>query len=149
MASTVEHITKATADTSAHAVKANHEALTKGAQTAEQVAKANTEAVKKAVHNAEHAAKVGTEALTTSGNAAIAGFQELAKTYQEMAAKNAETLTASIAALTSVKSPIEFIALQQKLVTQGFHNAISDSSQIAKLTAAVFAATFEPMQKRI
>ncbi len=89
------------------------------------------------------------EALTKSGNAAIAGFQELAKAYQALATKNAEKLTASIQALATVKTPAEFIELQQKLIKEGVDSAVNDSRDIADLTTAVFTAAFEPVQKQV
>ncbi len=95
------------------------------------------------------ATKASAEVLTQSGNAAIAGFQELAKAYQALATKNAEKLTASIQALASVKSPQEFFALQQSLIKEGVDAAVGDSRNIANLTTAVFTAAFAPVQKQI
>ena len=95
------------------------------------------------------AAKANAEALTQSGNAAIAGFQELAKAYQALATKNAEKLTASIQALASVKSPEDFLSLQQKLVKEAVDAADADSSKIAELTTTVFTAAFEPVKKQV
>jgi hypothetical protein len=93
--------------------------------------------------------KSNTDVLTRSGNAAISGFQELAKAYQELATRNAERLTASLQALAAVRTPSEFAELQRKLITEGVDAAVSDSSNIARLTAAVFAAAFEPVQKQV
>ena len=95
------------------------------------------------------ATKANAEALTQSGNAAIAGFQELAKAYQALATKNAEKLTASIQALATVKSPVEFVELQQKLIKEGVDAAVSDSRNIAELTTAVFTAAFAPVQQQV
>ncbi|CAA7621777.1 putative phasin [Candidatus Terasakiella magnetica] len=95
------------------------------------------------------ATKANVEALTQGGNAAIAGFQELAKAYQALATKNAEKLTASIQALAAVKSPTEFVELQQKLVKEGVDAAVADSRNIAELTNAVFTAAFAPVQKQV
>lgn len=95
------------------------------------------------------ATKANAESLTKSGNAAIAGFQELAKAYQALATKNAEKLTASIQALSSVKSPAEFIELQQKLIQEGVDAAVGDSRNIAELTTAVFTAAFEPVKAQV
>jgi len=151
---TVEKINKASNDIAAknaeiaeHAAKTHADTLAKNSHAAEHVAHSNTEALKKTTHAAQTIAKDNAEKMTQSGHAAVSGFQELAKTYRELATKNAETLTASITALAGAKTPLEFIALQQKLVTEVFQNAISDSNQIAKLTASAFAATFEPMQR--
>ena len=113
------------------AIKANSDALTKGAKTV------------------EHVAHISTETVTKSGNAAIARFQELAKAYQELATKNAGRLTASLQALAHVKTPTEFVELQRKLIAEGVEAAVSDGSHIAKLTTAVFAASFEPVQKQV
>jgi len=93
--------------------------------------------------------KANAEALAKSGNAAISGFQELAKAYQALATKNAEKLTASIQALASVKSPVEFVELQQKLIKEGVESAVSDSRNIAELTTAVFTAAFEPVKQQV
>jgi phasin family protein len=95
------------------------------------------------------ATKANVDALTKSGNAAIAGFQELAKAYQALATKNAEKLTASIQALTTVKSPAEFVELQQKLIKEGVDAAVNDSRNIADLTTAVFTAAFEPVKQQV
>ena len=95
------------------------------------------------------ATKANAEALTNSGNAAIAGYQELAKAYQELASKNAEKLTSSIQALASVKTPNEFADLQQKLVKEAVEAAVADSKKIADLTASVFSSAFEPVQAQI
>jgi phasin family protein len=95
------------------------------------------------------ATKANVEALTKGGNAAIAGFQELAKAYQALATKNAEKLTASIQALSTVKSPAEFVELQQKLVKEGVESAVADSREIAELTTAVFTAAFEPVKQQV
>ena len=95
------------------------------------------------------AAKENVDALTQSGNATIAGFQELAKAYQGLATKNAEKLTASIQALAGTKSPTEFVELQQKLIKEGVEAAVADSRQIADLTASVFTTAFAPVKKQV
>ena len=89
------------------------------------------------------------EALNESGNASKAAVEELTKAYQELATKNAKNLTAAIQALLPVKSPTEFIELQQRLIKDGVEAAVSDSHRIAQLTTAVFTAAFEPVKKQI
>ena len=66
-----------------------------------------------------------------------------------MAAKNAKNLTAAMQSLAAVKSPTEFMELQQRLIKEGVEAAVSDSQRIAQLTTAVFTAAFEPMKKQI
>ena len=89
------------------------------------------------------------DVLVKSGNAAIAGLQELTNAYQALATKNAERLGASLQALAAVKSPTEFVALQGKLLSEAVDAAVKDGATIAKLTADVFTAAFEPIIKPI
>jgi hypothetical protein len=99
--------------------------------------------------NVEQITKTSANILTESGRASSAALQELSKAYQEMATRNASNLTAAIQALTAIKNPAEFIDLQQKLIKDGVQAAVSDGQNIAHLTAAVFAAAFEPVKKQI
>src|ERR1700678_2357302 len=94
-------------------------------------------------------AEATAEAPTVSGNASRAAVQELTRAYQELATKNAKNLTAAMQALAAVKSPAEFIELQQRLVKEGVEAAVSDSRHIAQLTTAVFTAACEPVKKQI
>ena len=116
---------------------------------AEQSAEAASKAVTKSGEAAEKIGKGNAEALTESGNASRAAVQELTKAYQELAAKNANNLTAAMQALAAVKSPTEFMELQQRLIKEGVAAAVSDGKHIAKLTTAVFTAAFEPVKKQI
>jgi hypothetical protein len=83
------------------------------------------------------------------GQAAVAGLRDLMQAYQAMARRNGEKLTASIQALSAVKTPAEFIELQRKLMTESVAAAVSDSAAIGKLTTAAFTAAFEPMRKQV
>jgi phasin family protein len=99
--------------------------------------------------NVQDMAKANTAALAAGGNAANAAFQDLAKAYQELATKNAGNLTSAIQALSAVKNPAEFMEVQQRLIKDGVQAAVTDSQNIAQLTAAVFTAAFEPVKKQI
>ena len=48
-----------------------------------------------------------------------------------------------------VKSPTDFIELQQRLIKEGVETAVGDSKRMAQSTTAVFTAAFEPVMKRI
>jgi Phasin protein len=85
----------------------------------ENIAKTNADALNKSSRAAETIMKGAGEALTESGNTSRAAVQELTKAYQELVTKNAKNLTAAIQALSAVKSPTEFIELQQKLIKDG------------------------------
>ena len=117
--------------------------------TIEKIVKTNADALTKSGQAAETIMKGSTEALTESGNASRTAVQELTKAYQELATKNAKNLTAAIQALSAVKSPAQFVELQQKLIKDGVEAAVSDSQHIAELTTAVFTAAFEPVKKQI
>ncbi len=118
-------------------------------RTNEQIAEASAEALAKSGEAAEKIMKSNAEALADSGNASRAATQELIKAYQELATKNAKNLTAAMQALAAVKSPTEFMELQQRLIREGVEAAVSDSQHIAQLTTAVFTAAFEPVKKQI
>jgi hypothetical protein len=117
--------------------------------TVEQGTKGKTDVVTKVQTAAETVVKGNIDALTTGGHAATAAFQDLAKAYQDLAARNAANLTAAIKALSAVKNPADFFAVQQKLLTDGVQAAVTDSQTIAKLTAAVFQAAFEPVKQQV
>jgi phasin family protein len=87
--------------------------------------------------------------IAEASAASIAAVQELTKAYQELATKNVKNLTAAMQALAAVKSPTEFMELQQRLIKEGVEAAVSDSQHIAQLTTAVFTAAFEPVKKQI
>jgi phasin family protein len=93
-------------------------------------------------------AKDNAEALTKSGNVALAGFEKLSKAYQDLANRNVAKFNDAVKALSSVKSPVEFVELQAKLVKEGFDAAIADSRAITELTTSVFTAAFEPVKKQ-
>ena len=93
--------------------------------------------------------KGNADALTESGDGSRAAVQELTKAYQELTTKNVRNLTAAMQALAGVKSPAEYIALQQRLIKEGVETAVGDSQRITQLTTAVFTAAFEPVKKRI
>ena len=119
-------------------------------QTGEQLVQdRTTEALARSGEAANEMIKGNADALTESGNASTAAVQELTKAYQELTTKNARNLTAAMQALAAVKSPTDFIELQQRLIKEGVETAASDSQRIARLTTAVFTAAFEPVKNRV
>jgi phasin family protein len=119
-------------------------------QTGEQIIQDSaTEALAGSGEPANEITKGNSDALTESGNASSAAVQKLTKAYQELTTKNARSLTAAMQALAGVKSPAEFLELQQRLIKEGVETAVGDSQRIASLTTAVFTAAFEPVKKRI
>lgn len=107
-----------------------------------------TTAIKSSVDKISGDAKDNAEAMSRSGGIAMDGFQELAKAYQDLAARNVEKLGDALKEISSVKTPVEFFEVQQRLIKESFDAALSDSRAIAELTASVFTTAAEPMQKR-
>jgi hypothetical protein len=93
-------------------------------QPAEQIAEATAEALTKSGEATDKMVKGNAEALTESGNASPAAVQELTRAYQELATKNAKNLTAAMQSLAAVKSPTEFMELQQRLIKEGVQAAV-------------------------
>ena len=118
-------------------------------QIGEQIIRDSTEALARSGEAAKTIMKGNGDALTESGNASRAAVQELTKAYQELATKNARNLAAAMQALAALKSPAEFIELQQRLIKEGVEAAVGDTQRVAQLTTAVFTASFEPVKKRI
>src|SRR5664279_2737844 len=129
--------------------KAGTDALTKSGDAAENMVEVSTDALTKNAEAAEKIFKENTAALTESGSAVGDAFQELANAYRELASKNAQNLTAAIQAISAVKNVSEFIELEQRLIKDGVQEAVSDSENVVRLTAAVFSAAFDPVKKRI
>nr|WP_294505099.1 phasin family protein [uncultured Rhodopila sp.] len=115
----------------------------------EPAGNSKTDLLTKTGHAAATIVKGGAEALTGSTAAYAAASADLAKAYQELAARNAKNLTAAIHSLSGVKNPAEFLELQQKLVKDGVEGAVHDIQAITQLTVAVFTAAFEPVKKQI
>ena len=119
-------------------------------ETGEQIVQdRTTEALARSGEAANEMIKGNVDALTETGNASKVAIQELTKAYQELTTKNVRNVTAAMQALAGVKSPAEFIELQQRLVKEGVETAVRDSQRIAQLTTAVFTAAIEPVKKRI
>jgi hypothetical protein len=97
----------------------------------------------------EQIVNTSADALNESGNVSRDALQELAKAYQDLASKNTKTVTAAIRALAAVKSPPEFIELQQKQIRQGVLDTLSGNQRLGQLTAAVVASAFRPARKQI
>ncbi len=117
--------------------------------TAENNTTSGPDALANGANAAEKVANANIASLTESGHAAGAAFQELSKAYQELATRNANNLTVAIKELSAVKSPSEFIEIQQRLIKEGVQAAVADSQNIVQLTTAVFTSAFEPVKKQI
>ncbi len=94
--------------------------------TIEQISKSNADTLAMGGKVAMQAAKANAEMLTKSGSATFNGLEELTKACQALATRNAERLNASLQALATVKTPLEFIDLQSELIMERVEAAVSD-----------------------
>ena len=115
----------------------------------ENIAKTNAERIAKSSRAAEAVMKGGAAALTESGNASRAALLEVDKSVSGTGDKKRQESTTAIQAISAVKSPTEFIELQQKLIKDGVEAAVSDSRLIAQLTTSVFTAAFASCEKAV
>jgi hypothetical protein len=136
--STIDQITKADA-----------EALKSGGDLAKHHVNSDINAAIKNGFAVKQAIKAHDEVLTRSGNAAFAGFEKLAKAYQASAAKSAQRLSASMKLFAAVKTPLEFMELQRRLMKESVEIALSDFDMIAKTTAAAFAGASAPLREEV
>jgi hypothetical protein len=147
----VEHRTTANADTPAKIVKpAEQERLVKEQdRLVKETVKSNVDSFARIGEAAKTSAKAGADALEDSGDAAVSGYSDLMSAYQAIAAKNTERLSALIHAFGAVKTPVEFIELQRKVMSEAITSAVADMQEITKLTTATFMAALAPIQKQI
>ncbi|WP_294538511.1 phasin family protein [uncultured Rhodoblastus sp.] len=117
--------------------------------TIEQISNDGADTLSRSAQTAKKIAIDSSNTLAESGKGSAAALKDLTGTYQELASNNVKSLTAAVAALVAVKSPSEFLALQQKLIKDGLETAANDSRRIAELTTAVFTAAFDPVKKQI
>ena len=82
------------------------------------------------------------------GYSSGAALQELTKAYLEVAVKNAASVMVAVQTLSRVRTPLQLIELQQRLIRESVGAAIRDSQRIAQLTTAVFIAASRPAQKQ-
>jgi phasin family protein len=128
---------------------ANSDAVAKTAKLGEHMAEAGTAKAAKSVETAKILVEGNADALAKSGKASTAALQQLTTAYQELAAKNVKTMTSALQALAAVKTPTEFMELQQRLIKDSMEAAIHDSQHIAQLTSAVFTTAFEPVKRQL
>jgi hypothetical protein len=114
-------------------------------RSAEQSIETTTAYVEKLAEIAKNNADI----LTKSGNATTTALASLSEAYQAMFTRNGKMVTEAITALSAAKTPTDFYDLQRKLIEERFEAAAADARAIAELTASVFVAAFEPVQKQV
>ncbi|MBF0392485.1 MAG: phasin family protein [Alphaproteobacteria bacterium] len=92
--------------------------------------------------------KGNVEAVVQSGTVAVKGMEELGKLYTDYTNLSIAKANEAVKALSSCKTPQEFMQLQTKLTRDGIESFISDSRKLAEITAGVVNKSIEPLAAR-
>ncbi len=136
------------------------EAIKSGATTAYSNGKAALEQVTaKSKETVEHGMKSlgelsamtkgNVEALLASTKAATSGLESIAHQVAEFSRKSFEDTTAVARAMTTVKTPNEFMQLQSDFAKAQFDAAVAEMSKMSETLVKLAGEVFEPMQNRI
>ena len=85
----------------------------------------------------------------SGGDASSNALRELNKAYLALAIKNAFNVFNVVHALSRVRTPLQLIELQQRLIRESIGAAIRDSQRITQLTTAVLIATSRPAEEQV
>ena len=129
--------------------RANADGHLKTGTIVEETIKARSDAIVKQGIEAEHILRSNADTMTKTGTAAFAGFQELAREYQAIASRNSARVMSSIQALSTVKTPQDYMELQRRLFTDSVQTAVTDFQTIAKLMTAAFNVSFDPLRHQV
>lgn len=93
--------------------------------------------------------KGNVEAVVESSKILATGLQELGKGYAKESKSAFEALTAEIKALTSVKTPTEFLEKQTALFKKQFDAAVATSSKNSEAVLKLANDAFQPISNRV
>jgi phasin family protein len=89
------------------------------------------------------------EALVESGKIVSSGLQSMSKRYVEELKSAFEMAQADMKALTTVKSPSEFVELQRAQLRKYFDNAVAYNSKSAEAALKLANDAFQPISNRV
>jgi len=127
-------------------------AYTNGKAALEQVSaksKETIEAGMKQMDDMSAMAKGNVEALMASAKAATTGLETIAHQVADFSRKSFEDTTAVARAMTTVKTPNEFMQLQNDFAKAQFDAAVAEMSKLSETLVKLAGEVFEPMQNRI
>lgn len=93
--------------------------------------------------------KGSVEALMASTKAATAGLEAIAHQVADFSRKSFEETTAVARAMTTVKTPNEFMQLQSDFAKAQFDAAVAEMSKLSETMVKLAGEVFEPMQNRV
>lgn len=92
--------------------------------------------------------KENVEALVQSSTLAAKGFEELTKAYAAYAGHNIDKATEAMKALSTAKTPVEFMQLQAQITKESTESMIAESKKLAEIVKAIVTSSMEPLQSR-
>lgn len=88
------------------------------------------------------------DAVVKSGTLAAKGIEELSKVYASYTGQSIEKANAVVKALSSAKTPQEFLSLQNQVARESIEQIVVDSRKFAELFSSVLHTSFEPLTAR-
>lgn len=109
------------------------------------------ETLEKTVKSFEEAgefAKGNVEALVASGKAATAGFETIAQSAADYSKKSFEDGAAVLKTMTSTRSPVDALKLQNDFAKSQFDGLVAEMSRSTEVMMKVMGDMFEPLSSR-
>ena len=85
--------------------------------------------------------------LVKTNTAAAEGVEKLTKYFVDYSSRSVEDAVAAGKKLYSVKTPVEFVQLQVKLVQDSFEALVSESKKVSDLTTSIVKDITAPISE--
>lgn len=125
------------------------EKFTAAVKDAQEKAKAAFEKSQASFGEMGEFTKGNVEAVVESSKILATGLQEMTKGYVSESKSAFETLTAELKALTTVKTPTEFLEKQTALFKKQFDVAVATSSKNSEAVLKLANEAFQPISNRV
>jgi phasin family protein len=89
------------------------------------------------------------DAFVKSGTTVAKGFEQIAKHFADLTAKSFEDAIEVSKKFATAKNVNDVIALQTKLIEEGFETAIEEGKKVTDLSAAIFKQASAPIAERV
>ena len=127
-------------------------AYTNGKAALEQVTSKSKETIEAGMKHMDELSamtKGNVEALLASAKAATAGLESIGHQVADFSRKSFEETTAVARAMTTVKTPNEFMQLQNDFAKKQFDAAVAEMSKMSETLVKLAGEVFEPVQNRV
>lgn len=90
--------------------------------------------------------KAGMDAVMQSGTKLASGMEAMTKEYMAFAGKAFEQTVEGAKAVTSCKTPVEAMQLQQKLAKDMLDASVAEGTKLAEMSTTLSKDVLEPIQ---